>query len=109
MATPQKNIKHQNPRAELSLTQRLATVETNNNEGPSFEHFKGTIFDLLVLIKNWMLSRFFVRTSTRSTDQVSGFNRPRSGGSLKVEGRMKDELGLAKYTRDPRNSSTHRK
>jgi hypothetical protein len=106
MATPQKIITQSNLRAELSLSQRLASVESN--EGPSFHHFTVTVGELLVVLKHWLLSRFFVQKSSNSLE-INGFNRPRSGRSNQFEGKMQSELGVAKYRKDlSKSSATHR-
>ena len=101
MATPQKiSVPPQQIRSEMPMANRLSAVEAN--EGPSFHHFTVTVAELLLVLKNWALSKFCVLESNHSVD-VKGFNRPRSGGSYKVEGHMKESIGLAKYQRDPRN------
>jgi hypothetical protein len=106
MATPQKIIIPQHcDRSEMPMSVRLAQAETN--EGPSFQHFTVSIGELFIVLKNWMLSKFFVLESNRSVE-VKGFNRPRSGGSFQVEGRMKDSIGKAKYQKDPRTIKSRR-
>jgi len=107
MATPQKIMIPQHTRAELSLSQRLAASEIS--QGPSFQHFTVSVLELLVVIKNWALGKFFVLKSSQSVE-IGGFNRPRSGGAFVNEGKMKDELGIAKYRKDLSSTfASHRK
>ena len=101
MATPQKIIiPPQERRAELPLSKRMNAFEVN--EKPTLENITVSLSDLWILVKNWLRSKLFELQASQSVD-VGGFKRPRSGGSLQVEGRMKENIGVARYQRDPRH------
>ncbi len=88
------------------MANRFSIEETN--EGPSFGHFSLSVIELLSIIKNWFLAKLFLKTSKKRPG--SAFVRPKSGGAFHVEGKMKDELGLAKYRKGVENSSaSHRR